>query len=183
MNSTYANGFDLEPGEKQLWTGRPRQGLMLRRSDALLIPFSLLWGGFAVFWEVGVLSTPAPGFFAIWGIPFVLMGVYIVIGRFFVDSWRRGRTSYGLTSDRVIIQSSSSLKSLPLRTLTDVTLSERADGTGTITFGSNPFSAFPFGGPGWPGMPQTPSFEQIPDARRVYAQIRQAQQAPLSRAS
>jgi hypothetical protein len=177
MPSATPKHFELDRGEHQLWTGVPRQGFVLQPADAFLIPFSLMWAGFAVFWEVSVLSTPAPGFFAIWGIPFVAMGAYFTIGRFFADSWRRSRTTYGLTSQRVIIRSGSSLKSLSLRTLSDVTLTERPDGTGTITFGSSPFPMAMFAGASWPGLPRVPSFEQIPHAREVYTQIRDAQQA------
>jgi hypothetical protein len=167
--------FDLERGETSLWIGVPRQGVVLRPSDALMIPFSILWGGFAVFWEVSVLRTSAPSFFALWGIPFVLVGLYIIIGRFFVDARRRAHTSYALTSERVIIRTRNSVKSLSVRTLSDVTLTERADGSGTITFGPNPFPSSMYAGTSWPGIAQPPAFEMIPDARRVYSQVRAAQ--------
>jgi hypothetical protein len=52
----------------------------------------------------------------------------------------RSRTYYGLTNERVIIisgLSSRTVKSLQVQTLTDVSLSEEASGTGTVTFGPN----------------------------------------------
>jgi Bacterial PH domain len=173
--------FALDRGERQLWAGMPRQGLVLRPSDALQIPFSLLWAGFAVFWELSVFRSGAPLFFVLWGIPFVAVGFFVVIGRFWVDAWRRSRTTYAVTSERVIINSglfTPTSKSLALRTLSDVTLQERSDGTGTITFGNaSPFAAMS-AGMSWPGMPQIPAFEMISDARRVYSIIREAQRAP-----
>src|SRR5207248_6281465 len=61
----------LDSGESLIWSGTPRQGILLRPSDAYMIPFSLLWGGFAIFWEASVLrlSGPNAGFMSIWGIP------------------------------------------------------------------------------------------------------------------
>jgi PH (Pleckstrin Homology) domain-containing protein len=170
----------LEAGESLLWTGLPRQGLLLRPADVFMIPFSLMWGGFALFWEWGVLHTNAPIFMALWGIPFVAMGLYITIGRFFTDSMTRAKTCYALTDRRVLILSgllSRSSSSLPLRTLSGVSLSERSDGSGTITFGAqNPWNSW-FAGTSWPGANryQPPSFELISDARRVQARILEAQ--------
>jgi hypothetical protein len=173
---------ELGPNEQLLWSGRPRQGLLLRGSDALLIPFSLLWGGFAVFWEAGVLSSGAPFFFILWGIPFVLIGLYITVGRFFLDAALRAKTFYGVTNQRAIIISglfSPTIKSLSLRTTSDIALEQYRDGSGTISFGSSaPFAGFYRGMP-WPGVGQrlAPEFERIPNAKVVYQTIRQAQQA------
>ena len=89
---------ELGSVEKLLWAGRPCQGFVFRPVDAFLIPLSLMWGGFAVFWEGSVLVMGAPVFFTLWGIPFVLVGCYLVFGRFYVDAWQREKTSYGLTN-------------------------------------------------------------------------------------
>ena len=160
--------------ETLLWSGAPRQGVFLRPTDLFLIPFSVLWAGFAVFWEVSVLTTSAPGFFALWGIPFVIMGIYITVGRFFTDAYRRRKTSYALTATRIVIRSGTTTQSLDLATLPSISLKEHRSGLGTITLGSSPFP-IAFASPGWPGMKGPPEFDQIPDARRVYDQIREAQ--------
>ncbi len=170
---------ELSRGEKLLWSGRPGQGIRLHGADAFMIPFSLLWCGFAIFWEFSVLRTGAGPFFAIWGVPFVLIGLYMVVGRFFYDSYQRSRTWYGLTDQRIIIRGPGGTKSLALSGLTDITLTESGDRTGTIALGR---SVVPFGGiaiPGWPGMGrfQPPTFEMIDDARVVHDQIRGAQRA------
>ena len=172
----------LDADESLLWAGAPRQGLVLRPTDAFMVPFSILWGGFAIFWEAGVLASGAPWFFALWGVPFVLIGLYFMIGRFFVDARARARTLYALTDHRAIIISgllSKSTRSLPLRTLSDVSLIERRDGSGTIRLGPSP----PLGnwdtGLQWPGMGQhaSPAFELIPNAKQVHEQVLTAHKA------
>jgi hypothetical protein len=171
---------ELERDERVLWTGMPKQGLMLRGSDAFMIPFSLMWGGFAITWEVLAIMSGAPFFFALFGIPFVVIGIYILFGRFFVDARRRAHTFYGLTDQRVIIVSgiwSRSVKSLNLRMLTDVSLVEKADHKGTITFGSDPPMASIYRSMPMPGqvVHPAPCFEMIENAKEVYRQIRDAQ--------
>ncbi len=170
----------LASNEKLLWTGQPRPGLRLRATDALAIPFSLLWCGFAIFWEWSVLKPGAPGFFALWGIPFVAIGLYVVFGRFFVDALQRARTYYALTDQRALIISglvNRQTKSLPLRTMSDITVAERVDGSGTITLAPSTGMYGWLGGSGWPGASryQPPAFEMIEDVRRVNGILRDAQ--------
>jgi len=181
---------ELAPEEKLIWSGQPRQGIFLRGSDAFLIPFSLMWGGFAIFWEVmaagALLATeerPPMGIgiiFPLFGLPFVLVGLYLILGRFFVDARQRAKTFYGLTNERAVIVSGllgRKVKSLNLRTLTDISLSEKAGGRGTISFGpAHPLASW-LGGSSWPGggMYAPPSFQEIQDAKKVYDMIREAQ--------
>ncbi len=177
----------LESGEALRWAGVPKQGVILRGADAFMIPFSILWCGFAIFWEASVLAGGGPPFFALFGVPFVLIGLYFVFGRFFVDSKVRANTYYGLTDRRVVIVSglfSRTTNSLPLRTLHDISLQERSDGRGTVMFGRpHPFASS-YAGMQWPGMGQhqIPSFELIPEAKRVHDQVLEAQRAAAATA-
>src|SRR4051794_22841968 len=42
---------ELMPEEKVVWSGAPGKGIKFQSTDLVFIPFSLLWAGFAVFWE------------------------------------------------------------------------------------------------------------------------------------
>jgi hypothetical protein len=177
----------LDRGERQLWAGAPRKGLVFRGSDVMMIPFTLLWLAFAVFWEMSALSSSGSTLFAVWGIPFICVGIYMTLGRFFADASRRGRTRYAVTSERILIEVGrfgpfvATSRSLPLSTLSQVQLQEGRDGTGTISFGPQPFGPLAFGsqtsGVSWQSGPATPSFELVPDCRRVYDIVREAQRA------
>ncbi|MFT5648153.1 MAG: hypothetical protein ACI976_002849, partial [Aureispira sp.] len=94
----------LSKREKIIWAERPKQGIIFRSSDGCLIPFSFAWGGFTIFWEVMVLTIGAPIFMALFGIPFVLIGLYLIFGRFFHDMYIRRKMIYGLTEKQIIIK-------------------------------------------------------------------------------
>jgi hypothetical protein len=93
---------ELMSGENLLWTGRPTPGKVFHSDDWYAIPFSLLWGGFFVFWESTVVKSQS-FFMILWGIPFIVVGQYLIWGRFLYDAWIKRRTSYAITSRRVLI--------------------------------------------------------------------------------
>ncbi len=164
--------------EHLLWSGQPAQGIRFHPRDLVMVPFSLAWGGFAIFWEWSVARTNAHWLFMLWGVPFVLIGLYLIVGRFFWDAWERSRTYYGLTNRRVMIVTAgrrTKVQSLELVTLGETVLSTSSDGSGSIQFGSMPWAHGWWSGSGWPGTQGPPSFETIPDAKRVHEMVRQAQ--------
>ena len=197
MNTSQSFSIDAEfrQNEKAIWKGKPATGIMLRGSDALFIPFSLLWGGFAIFWETTAISIAAKTtpndqsaaaavlIFPLFGIPFVLVGLYLIFGRFVIDAKRREKTEYAITNQRVIIKSgffSRKVKSLNLASMPEISFTEKSNGTGTITFGeSNSPYGFMMRGFSWPGMPYAPTFEMIDNVRSVFELIQKAQRNEL----
>lgn len=175
----------LSSGERILWSGRPKQGIAFGRSDILAIPFSLLWGGFALFWNIGVWTFPKTGggidwFMRLWGLPFLAVGLYLIVGRFFYDAWVRTRLSYAVTNQRVLFRGGSQSSKLTSREITSlpmIELTEHRDGTGTIVFDSEEVGYSIFGRSrgfgGWaPAASANAQFFRIDNPRRVYELIR-----------
>ena len=172
----------LSAGESLLWSGEPKQGLLFRPSEIYIIPSSLLVTGFAVLWNVAVWNSDAPSYFRLFGVLPIVYAIYWLIVRFFVDAWQRSKTFYGVTNERVIMISgifSRTVKSINLATITDISLSERPNASGTITFGpeddvSDWRSKLPFETRN-NRVPTYPTLDSIPNAKRVYDIIRDAQ--------
>jgi hypothetical protein len=178
---------ELLGGEHLLWTGQPDPRVIFERVDIFLVPFSLLWGGFALVWEAGVLGSgvfgeghrsAAPWFFALWGIPFVVIGLYFIAGRFFYKAWRKRRTYYALTNKRALILIESRgrmLRACFLSAVPTINKSVRPSGVGTITFGNASWASMYdntgmdfFGTMGALGADSTVRFNDVRDADRVY---------------
>jgi hypothetical protein len=177
MDASDFNGR-LLTGERIVWWGQPAQGLLLTSRDWLLIPFSLLWGGFAIFWETGVLANNTPIFAKLWGVPFVLIGLYLVAGRFVLDAMIRRGMNYGLTDKRVLILRTGlfgKFIAIGLDQLSDTNLTEGAGGRGTIRFGPAASFGSNRGFSGWtPSLDPTPQFIGIEDAGNVFQYIQGA---------
>ena len=177
----------LAPGEQLLWHGQPRQGFVLRGIDAFMIPFSIVWCGAVLRIFLGAHSRlfASHGMFsALFPVIFLLAGLYFLVGRFIVDIRARARTRYAVTGERVLIFGglfSRRLTSLSLRNLSEMTLSQKASGEGSIVFGRQQYVVQPAGVDGAPVVqpPAPPRFELIPDAGKVHALIRDAQRRQL----
>ena len=179
---------DLLKEEQIMWTGQPDPNVIFSTSDIFLVPFSLLWGGAAIFFEIiasigivnGRINQPSGGppgwFFLLWGIPFVTVGLYIIFGRFIYKAWRKRRTYYAITNKRVLVLTKGfgrDLQAAFINTLPAVNKSIRSNGIGTLKFGnSSPMvsmyanSGMDFFG-GFYGK-DVPTFYDISEANKVY---------------
>lgn len=170
---------ELLSDERIIWSGKPMEGRLFNKNDLFLIPFSIMFLGFAIFWESSVIfEVGAPVFFMLWGIPFILMGLYMVFGRFFYKSYLKRHTYYYVTNKRVIILKDTSNRKIEaeyIDSLPSISKDVKGDGSGTITFGNSS---------GFVGMYQNsglefflkgkrheilaPAFYDIDDVNKVY---------------
>jgi len=186
-------GDYLMQGENILWFGKPDPSVLLSRGDIFMIPFSLLWGGFAIFWEALALGAASgsgakgapPPLFALFGVPFVLVGLYMIFGRFIYKRWRKTNTYYAVTDKRVLVLTKlwrSDLQAIRIGVIPTLNLSVGRDGRGTIVFGNTSYastyanSGMDFFG-GFYGS-QAPAFYDIKDAREVHDLVNKLMNEP-----
>lgn len=161
--------MELAPGERILWAGQPLPGLRFTSADIFLIPFSFAWLGFSIFWTVmafritdGNAPAPVKILFPLFGVPFILVGLYLAVGRFWHEARLRAQTYYGITSQRILaLQPRKGFRSLDLKHLSGVTVIDGRGGEGSILF--NPQNIR--------------SFDRIPNVREVET-ILQTARAP-----
>jgi hypothetical protein len=136
---------ELMSGESVYWAGMPNPKVIFHSDDWAAIPFSLVWTGFFVFWEAqalgfsGKTSRPVGNdiFMELWGIPFLIVGNYMVWGRFFVDAWAKRRTYYAVTNRRVLVLQEGWRRKTSTTFLEAIPQIEREGAvTGTLWFGT-----------------------------------------------
>jgi len=182
---------ELLKDEKIHWTGQPDSSSIFSPADWFMVPFSLMWGGFAIFWESTVLGLNPfldtskhrpPVFFALWGVPFVCIGLYMIFGRFFYKAWKRKRTYYAVTNQRVLqvaVTGRVQIQALFLNQTAAINKYVRSDGSGTLTFGNTgyyPFSYYANSGMDFLGSRYSQgifAFYDIPEVDGVYRLVNQ----------
>lgn len=167
--------IQLGGGERIIWQGAPTPGVHFVPQDIFAIPFAFVWLAIVLSGLIMTSGNQAahadPMAFVVLPI-FVLVGCYMLFGRFIVDMIARRKTHYLLTDRRAVITGGlfgTQLRSINLAATSEIRLRERRNGRGTITFGSGSgmFGTMPRS---WPGASQflAPAFDGIEDARRVY---------------
>jgi len=124
----------LRDDEQLLWAGAPDPSVWFTAEDVFLIPFSIAWCAFAIFWESSVIGGDAPFFFRLWGIPFVALGLYFTVGRFFYKSYRKRHTEYAITTRRAVVLGPRTFADLPLRDQPIVIKRSRDERHASVTF-------------------------------------------------
>lgn len=163
----------LDADEKILWTGQPKPGLSFKPSDLLLSGFGFFFFAFAIFWTTMASSMGSEAglfgyIFPLFGVPFILVGGYLLFGRFFWEAYSRGKTRYALTNRRAIIAKSAMGRSMTSHPITGSSPVEMEIGPpDTVNFATR-FVRTKNGGHNVPV-----GFERIEDGAAVYKLLRE----------
>jgi hypothetical protein len=132
---------ELVADERVVWTGRPDPTRLLNRADIGLIPFSLLWGGFALafFFQAVTGRAEADTPTILMGAVFAVVGLYFIVGRFLVKAFRKRHTFYAVTDRRVLVLTDLGRRSLNAALIGQIPAIQkhvRTDGVGSLRFGT-----------------------------------------------
>lgn len=126
----------LAEGETVLWQGRPAPGVRLGDFVGFPLVFGLLFAGFAAVW-IALARTAARGdvfdLFPLFGVPFLLIGLYLAFGLPFGRDYLRRRSWYTLTDRAAYIATEilgrRRLHAVPIDAMNILELEDDAPGT------------------------------------------------------
>lgn len=116
----------LMSGEHIIWAGKGKGG-----NPGAVVGgcFGFFWLGFAVFWTIS--ATAMGGIFGAFGIPFILIGIFLVKSMI-----KPGAKFYAITNLRVLKKEGKQFTSDRLEHIVDVSMSSTSGGKGSITYRS-----------------------------------------------
>lgn len=168
----------LDPGEVILWQGRPSQRLQASRRAAPLVLFGLAFGGFALGWIW--LVAQAGGYFWVFGLPFLLLGLIFSTLAPVIGPLQRRATWYTLTNRRAFIATDlpflgRRLDDYPIHPGTPLRLEQNGP-LGSVYFSQRRITKSS------PRARKSPlnlpvGFEMIPDAPQVLTLLQEVQDA------
>ena len=160
MSASINLDAQLAPGERVLWRGKPERNAFVLRTWPLSV-FGLVLIVAAAIYEAVIFTTEAPDSLAVWGAPFALGALYMLVGHFLVTyrEWRQ--TEYVITDSRVLIRHgvlNPTLTVYSLLGLPHTVVEMRGQDVGNIMFKPREGQGY---GP-WPGYqnmwPYTPGY-------------------------
>lgn len=135
--------------ETLIWAGRPRYGLQFHRIDIWLIPACLILFSLPII-AMSILANASlhPIIYLILS-PFFAVSLFTPFARILFDAWRRKRTIYAITDQRVVIQTTLSKKSVTSHNVHKINrpkLEINKDKSGSILFGKEDPCSYHFRG-------------------------------------
>jgi len=125
----------LRGGEEIIWSGQPVSGKLPTKQIVPVAVFGLFFMGFSIFWMI--MASRAAGVMAVFGVPFLLIGAYIVFGRLMKTTKFQDNTFYALTSERLMIcstENGETLNEMSLNKIPFIQINKNPDNTGTLIF-------------------------------------------------
>lgn len=119
----------LMNNEHILWTGKTKKGagIKARGGSVLTLAFPVFWLGFSCFWTLS--ATLMGGFFGLFGVPFILVGIFLL--RSFLAV---GEQKYAITDRRVLRYADRKFSAEMLDKIINITVCETSNNMGYVRY-------------------------------------------------
>lgn len=127
---------EMAMDEKILWSGQPEPSLYLTGGGVVVTLFGLIWLCITCYMEYVAIESNDK-FLMFFLLPFVLIGLYIVSAIFIYNNFRRKKTYYAITNQRVLILTNLFNKKIESKLISQIPVlikTTNKNGIGTIQF-------------------------------------------------
>ena len=155
--------------EKILWSGQPKQGFFLTGRDIFASLFGLIFLGLGSLMEYSAIQS-FDIFLMIFSLPFILFGLYMILGSIIYKNYQTKRTYYAVTNQRIIILTNSFNKKVESKVISQIPVlnkTVKTDGSGTIQFDNTGY----MGNGRYSYRIEALNFDNIKDVDTVYRMI------------
>lgn len=122
----------MVPGEYVLWTGKPEKGNIFTAQNLTYFFFGIPWTGFAIFWTT--MAMQGSPLFALFGLPFIAVGLYMLFGNFIYTAYMRKHTAYVITNKKIYRRMGRKTDNLAAAVMPTYETVIHRNGNGTIRF-------------------------------------------------
>lgn len=162
--------------EKVFWIGKPEMKVIFDPKDRYHIPMTLLG-------NIIIVYSISHDFDLKWAIIWILIGFYLLMGRFIYKAFNKKATLYVVTNQRIIIINKlwGYFIEKSIKSITHIEKEIRPNGIGTIRFGHTPSTHLWYENTGLEvlvgpekiyGTP-APTFFDIKDANMIYQLVKE----------
>jgi hypothetical protein len=133
---------ELLKDEKILWIGKPETKFILKNQDIILALFGLLCTGCGLLILSGFITSEDQSSTS-FSMVFILVGLYLLFGRFIFNNYEKKSTFYAVTNQRVLIITNLDTKNVQSKLINQIPVlikNVRKDGIGTIEFDNYQYS-------------------------------------------
>ena len=149
--NTYDLQLEIKPylgaDEAILWCDKPKKLFVFTMSEVFTTLFGIVWLAFSMFWVISAYFATSgtddavARIFTLFGLPFVLIGLYLVIFRHIFSVISRRKTIYALTSKRAVIVHTGRreyMQEFKYKDISNIRIKSDENDLGSIIFLSSP---------------------------------------------
>ena len=127
--------------EKILWCDKPVKNFIIAGAEIFNVLFGAFWLAFSIFWLIMTLVDKNSGALPYFSIPFILLGLWLVLFKHLVQAVKRKKIIYVVTNKRVLVVTTGKeefVEEFCYSDIAEIDMKADKNGIGSVFFYSSP---------------------------------------------